>query len=74
MLCPLQASVKTGARGPGLIGGSHVNWGLDLPPIDVQSIFESFFFSAGGWTDEALREMLKENPPGDPEWTENYTG
>jgi hypothetical protein len=25
-------------------------------------------------TDEACREMLKENPPGDPEWTENYTG
>jgi hypothetical protein len=25
-------------------------------------------------TDEAWREMLKENPPDDPEWTENYTG
>jgi hypothetical protein len=24
--------------------------------------------------DQALREMLKENPPGDPEWMENYTG
>jgi hypothetical protein len=27
-----------------------------------------------GLTDEALREMPKENPPADPEWTENYTG
>jgi hypothetical protein len=25
-------------------------------------------------TDEAWREMLKENPPDDPKWTENYTG
>jgi hypothetical protein len=25
-------------------------------------------------TDEAWREMLKENPPGDPGWTDNYTG
>lgn len=25
-------------------------------------------------TDEVWREMLKENPPEDPEWTDNYTG
>jgi hypothetical protein len=27
-----------------------------------------------GLKDQALREMLKENPPDDPEWMENYTG
>ena len=57
-----------------IVAAKHPTGEVVLAAGPVMTYYEFKHPMSDRLTDEAWREMLKENPPDDLEWTENYTG